>query len=358
MLPTIAFHTDDVPQEQRLDAWREHSGRAAAPMDVVSVHAADFWGEQSLVRLGDVSLWPVHVQATRYRRTPRLIRQSDPGLYHVTVMLPGSGRLGVSQLGRETVHGPDDLYLIDMSRPLEVSSLKEDELLRGVGIEIPRELLRLPGRQDVDELLGRRLSGRSGFGALLVQYVTRVVEDRDVYEPSDVPRLNTVLLDLLTGLLASELQAEASLAPETQRRSTVTRVRSHIQRNLRDPLLSPQTIAAAHHLSTRQLHRLFADEELTVAAYIREQRLERARRELACGALDATPLHVIAARWGFPAMAHFSRAFRYAYGMPPSEYRQLARLVDGADAAPPVADAQPSVTDRQRHSVADAAGCR
>lgn len=340
MLPTIAFHTDDVLREHRFDAWRERSCQAVAPMDVDSVHAADFWGHQRLVRLGAVSLWPLHARATSYRRTQRLIRQSDPGLYHLTLMLPGSGRLGVSHHGRESVHSPGDLYLLDLSRPAEVFSLDEREPLRGVGIEVPRALLRLPGRRGVDDLLGRRLSAQRGFGALLAQYVTRVVCDADTYEPADVPQLNTALLDLLVGTLTGELRPDAPPAPETHRRNTVVRVRAHIQRNLCDPLLSPQTIAAAHHLSTRQLHRLFADEEHTVAAYIRQQRLERARRDLAAPAQHATPVHAIAAHWGFPAMAHFSRAFRDAYGMPPSEYRQLARLVDDADAQPPGADRQ------------------
>lgn len=351
VLSTIAFHTDEVPQEHRLDAWRERSCHAVAPMDVSSVHAADFWGHQRLVRLGAVSLWPLAARASCYQRTGRLIRQSDPDLYQLALVLPGSGRLGVSHLGRESVHGPDDLYLLDFSHPLEVRSLNEDEPMVGVAIEVPRALLRLPGLRGVDDLLGRRLSGRRGFGALVVQYVTLLLGDTDAYQPSDAPQLNTALLDLLTGMLASELQTDATLAPETHRRNTVARVRSHIQENLRDPLLSPQTIAAAHHLSTRQLHRLFVDEEHTVAAYIRQQRLERARRDLVCPRQQATPVHAVAARWGFPAMAHFSRAFRESYGMPPSEYRHLARLVDGTDA-------QPAVADRQRHLSPVAAGSR
>lgn len=342
VLPTSAFHTEDVPREDRFDAWRERCCRASAPMDTSSVHASDFWGHQSLVQLGAVSLWPLTAQATHYRRTRRLIRQCDPGLYHLTLILPGSGRLGVSHTGRESVHGPNDLYLLDLSQPVEVFSLNGDEPIKAVGIEVPRQLLRLPGLRNMDELLGRRLPGQRGFGALLVQYVTRVVSDTHAYQPSDVPQLNITLLDLLTGTLAGELQTDAPLAPETHRRNTLVRVRSHIQRNLSDPLLSPQTVAAAHHLSTRQLHRLFADEECTVSAYIRQQRLERARRDLVCSRRQATPVHAVAARWGFPALAHFSRAFREAYGIPPSEYRHLALLVDGTDA-------QPSVADRQRH---------
>ncbi|WP_308429099.1 helix-turn-helix transcriptional regulator [Streptomyces brasiliensis] len=81
-------------------------------------------------------------------------------------------------------------------------------------------------------------------------------------------------------------------------------------------------MAAAHHISVSYLHRLFQDHETTVSAWIRSQRLERARRDLAEPALRAVPVHRIAARWGFSDHATFTRSFRSAYDIPPKEYRQ------------------------------------
>jgi AraC-like DNA-binding protein len=52
--------------------------------------------------------------------------------------------------------------------------------------------------------------------------------------------------------------------------------------------------------------------------------LERSRRDLLDPALRARPVSAIAARHGFTEPAHFSRAFRAAYGRPPGEYRRLA----------------------------------
>ena len=79
------------------------------------------------------------------------------------------------------------------------------------------------------------------------------------------------------------------------------------------------------------LHRLFQHDGITVAAWIREQRLERARRDLADPALRAVPVHQIAARWGFSHAAVFSRAFRAGYGVAPNDYRhQTLRTVDAS----------------------------
>nr|WP_326778389.1 helix-turn-helix domain-containing protein [Streptomyces sp. NBC_01445] len=73
---------------------------------------------------------------------------------------------------------------------------------------------------------------------------------------------------------------------------------------------------------------MFENEEATVAAWIRRRRLEATRRDLVDPALSSCPIHTVAARWGFPRAADFSRAFRAAYDITPTEYRSRAAAVD------------------------------
>ena len=61
----------------------------------------------------------------------------------------------------------------------------------------------------------------------------------------------------------------------------------------------------------------------TVGEHVRERRIEQARRLLVES--DA-PLFEIAARVGFADHSHFTRTFRRRFGIPPGEYRRLARL--------------------------------
>ncbi|MFG2863102.1 helix-turn-helix domain-containing protein [Streptomyces sioyaensis] len=56
----------------------------------------------------------------------------------------------------------------------------------------------------------------------------------------------------------------------------------------------------------------------------RRQRLEGARRDLTDPALHRTPVHAIAARWGYHRATDFSRAYRAAYGIAPMEHRRPA----------------------------------
>ena len=76
--------------------------------------------------------------------------------------------------------------------------------------------------------------------------------------------------------------------------------------------------------SLRSLHRLFEGTGTSVAALIRTGRLERCFRELADPRLRHLTVRQVAACCGFRDPAHFSRAFRAAYGLSPAEHRDRA----------------------------------
>ncbi|MEU4806572.1 helix-turn-helix domain-containing protein [Actinosynnema sp. NPDC023587] len=99
------------------------------------------------------------------------------------------------------------------------------------------------------------------------------------------------------------------------------RVKAFIDAWLSGPELTPERVAAANHVSTRQLYRLFETEGTTVARWIRDRRLERCRRDLIA---DGVGVGVVGARWGMPDSSYFSRVFRQTYGCPPREYRRAA----------------------------------
>ncbi|HEU5024916.1 MAG TPA: helix-turn-helix domain-containing protein [Spirillospora sp.] len=112
--------------------------------------------------------------------------------------------------------------------------------------------------------------------------------------------------------------------PSGEAAEAVWAIKEWIEAHLRDPDLTPAAIAAAHHVSVRQLYRLFGPSGTTVARYVRDRRLERCRRELSDPSQAGRRISAIARGWGLPDAAGFSRAFRAAYGLPPSAYRARA----------------------------------
>ncbi|MFC7584393.1 helix-turn-helix transcriptional regulator [Nonomuraea antimicrobica] len=131
------------------------------------------------------------------------------------------------------------------------------------------------------------------------------------------------MVDLLTSLVAHELEADTHLPPETREATLGMQIHAFIERHLSDPLLSPSTIAEAHHVSIRYAQRIFQRQGRTISGWIRERRLDHCRRDLADPAHASQPVHAIAARWGLPHPQHFSRAFKRAYGIAPQDYRHM-----------------------------------
>ncbi|WP_171166523.1 helix-turn-helix domain-containing protein [Streptomyces sp. I05A-00742] len=326
MLSETVFRSADVPPADRFDLWRKYIADSYVPLEIQAPGTEGFTATQRILELGAVRLWKVEHSPMSMRRTPALIRRSDPELYHLS--LPLRGTMRVAQHGRarhEDRYGERDLVLLDTSRPyaMEAAADLSRDRISGTGLFVPRGLLPLPAAR-VERLLNRRLPGNEGIGELLIQFLTQVWDRAGACRPADGPRLGTVAVDLLSAVLAHMLDSHDPCTPESRRRTLVLHVKAHIRRHLADPALTPATIAEAHHISLSYLHRLFETEEATVAAWIRRRRLEHARHDLADPAQRTVPVHAVATRWGFSRAADFSRAFRAAYGLPPRDYRATA----------------------------------
>ncbi|CAL9376798.1 Transcriptional activator NphR [Nocardiopsis dassonvillei] len=321
------FDTDDLPTTERFDAWRHHMARAPTPMDATSDRVADFRVYQRDLHLDTVRVWKMGFRALTVRRTPRLIRCSDPEAYNICLLQSGSLNCGSD--GRQETCGPDDIHVNDSSSPFDLQAPGGGEPVTLVGVEIPKKLLFLPRRQ-ADRMAGLRLPGHEGIGALLGGFLTRLTETPEAFSDSDGPRLALTLSDLVSALFAHTLEAGNALVTESRGRTLSLRIRAFIHEHLHEPELTPGAVAAAHHISVGYLHRLFQEDDVTVSAWIREQRLERARRDLADPALSAVPIRLIAERWGFSHPAVFSRAFRAAHGIAPRDYRRRCHDQEGA----------------------------
>jgi AraC-like DNA-binding protein len=83
-----------------------------------------------------------------------------------------------------------------------------------------------------------------------------------------------------------------------------------------------EAVARAHRISVRYLHKILQPREVTLSAWIRRQRLERIRRDLANPLLADRTVSAIAARWGVLDGTHVSRALKAEYGRTAADIRK------------------------------------
>ncbi|MEE4545137.1 helix-turn-helix domain-containing protein [Streptomyces sp. V4-01] len=325
MLETT-FSSAGLPPRERLAATEALFAASPLPMRVVAESAAGFDATLRQLDIAATKLMELAASPSAFLRTPRLIGRSDPEMLSVLLVLDGTALL--SQAGRDTVFAPHQVGLYDSSRPFRIqlgAGRAGEGLGTAMAVHVPRALVGLPLRR-LDVLLARPLGAAtgSGFGGMLAQLLTAVATGSGGYRQADAGRVGILTHDLLTALIAHHLDAETAVPDDSYHRTLLLRIEAFAQRHLADPDLTPRTIAAAHGISVGSLHRLFTARETTVAAWVRGQRLERARQDLADPALRRLPVHRIAARWGFRDHATFTRAFRSAYAMTPKDHRAAA----------------------------------
>jgi AraC-like DNA-binding protein len=314
------LRSEDLPVADRFAWWREMTSQTLTPTEITSDHADDFRACFRLLDLGAAQVSVLSYPSLRSRRTSALVRRSDPELYHLALTL--RGRQSISRCRRDASVGVGDLLLYDSSHPSDASAFPDDGgAVEGIVVNVPRTAIPLPAAK-VDRLLGAPLPGDSGMGALLSQFLIRLAPESHACRPQDAIRLGGLTVDLITAFLAHHTDTEDGVPPESRQQALLAGIHSFIERNLADPQLSPATVAASHHISVRYLHKLFQPQGVTVSAWIRQRRLERCRRDIADLQLSDKSIGFLATRWGFVHASEFTRAFRRAYGIPPSTYRQ------------------------------------
>jgi len=207
--------------------------------------------------------------------------------------------------------------MYDGTRPFR---LVGENSLHLYGLVIPAPLLGL-SRTHILELTARRFGGQRGTAALASQFLRQLGAQLAVKGQTNNFHVADATLSLLTGVFSDHPK------PMGNSRELLLRIRVFIENQLGDPRLDVAQIAAAHHISVRQLQKMFKDDGQTVTGWIRSRRLEHCRRDLSNIALADMTVGQICLRWGFIDAAHFSKIFKAVLGLPPRDFRAQAQEI-------------------------------
>jgi AraC-like DNA-binding protein len=260
------------------------------------------------------------------RRTSRQLLRGAPQLIahhsadYVKVGVHVGGRCVVRQDGREANLSPGDYVIYETTRPFDFAVSGKFQMY---SVIFPRELLRVSAGQ-LSRLTARRLDGSQGMGALLAPFLVELGRQLTKAPLATNIRLADAVFDMLEASVYEQLAGERPEGRGGVDQGLLLGIFAFIEHNLADPDLDVPAIAAAHHISVRQLQRLFESDGHTVSEWIRSRRIEHCRKDLANADLATVPVSVIAARWGLINAAHFSRLFKAAHGRSPREYRGWA----------------------------------
>jgi transcriptional regulator GlxA family with amidase domain len=131
------------------------------------------------------------------------------------------------------------------------------------------------------------------------------------------------LLELLTEAFIAIPQEPAGKT-SSQRSALFLHARRLIALKFSDPELRPEGIAVQLGISTRTLHRIFAEHGESVMHRVVSERVRRAGNLLGSAKAQGRTITEVAFSCGFNDLTHFGRVFCAQMGMMPSEWRRAA----------------------------------
>lgn len=311
-----SFTTRVLPAAERLRSWRSRVAEAYFELELEYADPDTFTGRLDRFELRDVSLSVLRSEPLRYRRLASHLSGDPEENFLLTV--PVTTAIEFSQRGRTTVCAPGSFTLERSGEPYEFSYSEPNELRV---LKIPALAL---GRRvgAPDRLCAVRFDAAGGAGALFVDYLGIATRHAGALDRSGTGTLAGQLLDLLA--LVLDGAGEVADSEETSVQGAhLHRIERYICQHLREPGLSPASIAAASGVSVGYLHRLFRNTDRTVTEYVRELRLQACHEALVRGGPQVA-VGTLCYEWGFSDQSHFTRMFKRRFGVAPGEARRLA----------------------------------
>jgi AraC-like DNA-binding protein len=316
-VPTI-FDTDDLPAARRFALWRDLASSLFIPVAVQSQDHDAFRYRSARSTIDSIPIGSSIARDLQVQRAAHHI--GDPDTCPVSLYIPVSGELGLSQAGHERCVRPGELSFVDGGRPYEQVVLADLDFL---WLHVPKD--RLPSRLGrIDTLAGLTLESRNPYTRLAIDFIRSVAALAGQLHGENASRIADQVLDLVAMAVEHETGVAAPDA-HARRSAMLHHAKIFIERNLPDLELTLDKVAAALKVSPRYVSGLFSDTETPYRTWLRERRLEQCARALATRELAHRSLTDIAHSWGFADSAHFSRCFKQRYGLSPGDYRAACR---------------------------------
>lgn len=317
-LSVLRFDSAALTPADAYACWREELGTIFDVSMTDRENEKVFRGSMETYHFGNLLLARTASGSQRFERSNRTLARS--GVDHFLVQIHVAGGFSAKTEGREYAVDTGDICVVDLARPYATDATNFDNIT----LCLPRAALEslIP---NPDALHGLVLPRNSAAAELLNQHMLSLFGAARRLPARDAMAVADGSVAFVAGCLRPFTQTGGG-KPAPSRAVLHAQVRRFIESNLSDPDLGPEQVVAAVGVSRATLFRMF--EALGgVASYIRGRRLANALADL------RRPVHPervidIAYKWGFRSEASFSRAFRAAYGLTPSEARSEAAAAE------------------------------
>ena len=299
------YSSAGVEATRRFEYWNDVVCRHCIPAASRMLTDGPFDGRLAVRSVGVVDISAMTAPLHHWSRDAHHLRVRDDDDLWLGYMRAGHGV--VDQGGRQANLRDGAMTLYDAARPFNFTLATQTIYL----VRFPRRSL-LQRYPAAERMTARPLDDSKPAVAPLRSMIEQAADiDFERQRPGAAEQFGSTLLDLLG--VALEFQLDGQELPAE--RDLFGRVVAYIKRHLLDPDLRLETLANAHHVSTRTVTRAFARHNQTAMGLVWQLRLEASQRAL----MEGRSRNVTEAALDhcFSDVSHFSQAFRKVYGCTP-----------------------------------------
>jgi AraC-like DNA-binding protein len=308
------YKASGLPERMRAAAWSDLYSAHLEPVDLIPVDHHRFDSELRLGTLGPMRIVRMTCGHSSIDRRQQHISAAKERIYSFILQARGSGVF--AHYGHEAVLNEGDITLCDSSAP---HSWRLEDGSEVIMLRVPAAVLKehLPSPE---YFCGRRLPASEGLTHTVAAVTSSLCAQVERGLSGEIlDRVSRHLLELIA--TSYSIAFDSLITGSSIIGGRHAKARLYIEQHLRDPELSPCSIASRLELSSRYLRMIFATGRETISAYILRRRLEECARQLADPRWRSQSITEIAFAWGFNSASHFTRSFRDRYGVSPRHYR-------------------------------------
>lgn len=311
----MRWSTDDLPQTQRFEQWREACSQHVYALTPEHRTRGTFQGSISRHRQGGLDVTDIRCDGHLVRRSQRDIDEQPGDTYYI--YLQGQGRVWFEQQSRHCVLESGDMVIADPNIPFSTGT---DRLFDFRLWRVPRRRLQARLRLGSSGLAMQRIDKDCAERELIAHWLDGLLHHHAGLSTANLELALETLHMLVAGVVGAPSETQESVR-RARRRALLARVQREVAQRASEMDLSPERVASAFGMSVRTLHELFALSDLSFHEFLTQARLERARallHEAACQHLSTVEIGFEA---GFGEVSTFYRRFKQRYGMTPGECR-------------------------------------
>jgi len=305
-IPAVRFDTALMPDREAFGIWQTILDEFYEVVPARSAEQPPFAAALDMWNIAGATLTHGFFTPQRFVRTAGCARRD--GLDNYTILLHSRGKWKADADDNAIESAEGRVCVVDFARPL----VSEVTLNDSITLSLPRELLDsvLPSR----DLHGVVLDGPQG--GLLRDFLFSLTRRLPNLGAEQAPLILAACRDLLAACLAPSPATAERAQPQLDALG-LRRARQIIDANMHRPQWGVEDLRLALGVSRATLYRIFSRIG-GVNEQIRVRRLARAHALLATSN-EWGRISQVARSCGFTSVAHFSRAFREAYGCTPRD---------------------------------------